>query len=77
MTDKANEIQQIRKARKMFRRAVDMMDGYRVGDNTGTLEGTLNGEFVEDAEYDFFLIALLERGWCPECDVERTECECM
>ena len=38
MTDKANEIRNIRKAQKLFRRAVDMMDGYRVGDDTGTSE---------------------------------------
>ena len=76
MTDKTNEVRNIRKARKLFQRAVDMMDGYRVGDDTGTTEGTLNGEFVEDAEYFFFSAALCERGWCPECDMAETKCEC-
>ena len=76
MTDKTNEIQTIRKARILFQMAVDMMEGYRVGDDTGTTEGTLYSEYVADAEYSFFPGALLERGWCPECDVAQTKCEC-
>ena len=76
MTDKANEIQEIRKARLLFQMAVDMMEDYRVDADRGILEGNLYSKYVADAENSFFVWVLSERGWCPDCDVAKTKCEC-
>ena len=71
MADKANEIQQIRRARLLFNMAVDMMEDYRYGND----RGGLYNEIVEDGVHDWFPAMLSERGWCPECDVVKTACE--
>ena len=73
MTDKTNEIKQIRRARLLFEMAVDMMEDYRYGND----RGGLYNEIVEDGAHDWFPAMLAVRGWCPECDVEKTKCECV